>query len=219
MRRAYIEAHVPLREAFVAARKWADGGTVSLIAPSTSAVEAQPWLESTGVAIGTTSNRHSRFSNRPHGAVIGWCLNLGELLEIESRDSVTSIVAVLAHASHAPWVTAHGVECLAGDDIPPVPEATNAIKAMVEGISMLPILNHGLSDSRERSTAVQALTFMRARGHELRPQQLIVEAIRQRWPGTSPLELAGLARDLNRGKQLRYQNRLNIRALDEWSRA
>lgn len=219
MRRAYIEAHVPLREAFIAACKSADAETVALIAPSTSAVEAQPWLESAGVAIGTTSNRHSRFSSRPHGAVIGWCLNLGELLEIESRDSVASIVAVQAHASHAPWVTANEVERLAGDEIPAVPEATNAIKAMVEGISMQPVLNHGLSDSRERSTAIQALTFIRARGHELRPQQLIVEAIRQGWPGASPLDLANLARDLNRGKQLRYQDRLNVRALEEWSRA
>jgi len=219
MRRAYIEAHVPLSEAFAAARRWADGEAATLIAPSTGAVEAQPWLEMAGVEIGTSSNRHSRFSARPHGAVIGWCLNLEEVLEIESRSSVSSFVAVQAHASHAPWITAHDVEPLAGSDIARVPEATEAIKAMVEGISLLPVLNQGLSDSRERSMAVQALTFMRARGHELDPKQLIVEAIRQGWAGVSPLEFAGLARDLNRGKRLRFQNRLDIRALERWSSA
>lgn len=217
MRRAYVEAHVPLRKAFVAARRWADGEVATLIAPSTSAVAAQPWLESSGVAIGTTSNRHSRFSARPHGAVIGWCLNLDEVLEIESRSSVSSIVAVQAHASHAPWITAHNVGRLGGSDIAHVPEATKAIKAMVEGISLLPVLNQGLTDSRERFMAVQALTFMRAHGHELDPKQLIVEALRQGWPGVSPLEFAGLARDLNRGKRLRFQNRLDIRALQRWS--
>jgi len=217
MRRAYIEAHVPLNEALAAARKWADGEALTLIAPSTRAVEAQPWLESAGVAIGTTSNRHSRFSARPHGAVIGWCLNLEEVLEIESRSSVTGIVAVQVHASHAPWITAHDVERLAGSDIARVAEASKAIKAMVEGISLLPVLNQGLTDSRERSMAVQALIFMRARGHELDPKQLIVEAIRRGWPGASPLELADVARDLNRGKRLRFQNRLDIRALESWS--
>lgn len=156
---ACIEAHVPLSEAFAAARRWADGEAATLIAPSTGAVEAQPWLEMAGVEIGTSSNRHSRFSARPLGAVIGWCLNLEEVLEIESRSSVSSFVAV------------------------------------------------------------QALTFMRARGHELDPKQLIVEAIRQGWPGVSPLEFAGLARDLNRGKRLRFQNRLDIRALERWSSA
>lgn len=219
MRRAYIEAHVPLRESFAAARKWADGEALTLIAPSTRAVEAQPWLESAGVAIGTSSNRHSRFSAGPHGAVIGWCLNLEELLEIESRSSATGIVAVQAHASHAPWITAHDIEHVAGEPIPPVPEATKAIKAMVEGISLLPVLSQGLTDSRERSIAVQALTFMRARGHDLDPKQLTVEAIRHGWPGWSPLELADIARDLNRGKRLRFQNRLDVRALERWASA
>jgi len=217
MRRTYVEAHVPLREAFAAARRWVDGEVATLIAPSTSAVEAQPWLESSGLAIGTTSNRHSRFSARPHGAVIGWCLDLDEVLEIESRRSVSSIVAVRAGVSHAPWITAHDVGRLGGNEIAPVPEASEAIKAMVEGISLLPVLNQGLTDGRERSMAVQALSFMRAHGHELNPKQLIVEAIRQGWPGASPLEFANLARDLNRGKRLRFQNRLDIRALERWA--
>ncbi|MEO7372650.1 MAG: hypothetical protein ABIW36_01890, partial [Terrimesophilobacter sp.] len=142
---------------------------------------------------------------------------LGEVLEIESESSVTGVVVVRAHASHAPWITAHDVECLGGSDIVPVPEAPKAIKAMVEGISLLPVINQGLIDSRERSMAVQALSFMRGRGHALDPKQLIVEATRQGWPGASPLELADLARDLNRGKRLRFQNRLDIRALEGWS--
>ena len=141
MCRAYIEAHVPLNEALAAARKWADGEALTLIAPSTRAVEAQPWLDSAGVAIGTTSIRHSRFSARPHGTVIGWCLNLKEVLEVESRSSVIGIVAVQAQASHAPWITAHDVERLAGSDIARVAEASKAIKAMVEGIGTVALLD------------------------------------------------------------------------------
>ena len=51
--------------------------------------------------------------------------------------------------------------------------------------------------------AVQALTYMRDHGHTLVPDQLAVEAIRHGWPGTSPLELADLAKQLNAGKRLR----------------
>ncbi|MBE1515183.1 hypothetical protein [Nesterenkonia halotolerans] len=219
MQRSYVEAHMPLRAAFIAACKWARGKEVSLISPSTSVVEAQPWLESSGVAIGTTSNRHSRFSARPRGVVIGWCLNLGEVLEIESKKSVSSIVVVQAHTGHAPWVTAHDVERLGGSEIVPVPEASKAVKAMVAGITSLAVLNQGLIDNRERSMAIQALTFMRDRGHALDPEQLVAEAIQQDWAGTSPLEFADLARDVNRGKRLRFQNRLNAQALESWASA
>jgi len=219
MRRAYVEAQMPLREAFVVARKWADGGAVTLMVSSTREVDAQPWLESSGVAIGTTSNRHSRFSAHPHGAVIGWCLGLDEVLDLESESSVTGVVVVRAHASHAPWITAHDVERLGGRGIAPVPESSGAIKAMVEGISLLPVINQGLIDSRERSMAVQALSFMRERGHTLDPKGLVVEAIRQGWPGSTPLEFADLARDLNEGKRLRFENRLDIRALERWASA
>jgi len=98
-----------------------------------------------------------------------------------------------------------------------VPEASPAIKAMVDGISLLPVLNQGLIDSRERSMAVQALTYLRNHGHTLVPEQLAVEAIRRGWPGTSPLELANLAKQLNAGKRLRYGQRLNTSVLEEWA--
>jgi hypothetical protein len=66
---------------------------------------------------------------------------------------------------------------------------------------------------------VQALTTMRRLGHKLMPAQLIVEAIRNEWPGVSPLEFADLAKQINAGKQLRFQKRLNPDAIVEWDRA
>lgn len=92
-----------------------------------------------------------------------------------------------------------------------------AIKAMVEGISLLSVLNQGLSDSRERAMAAQALTFMHTRGHKLVPAELVVEAIRNEWPRQSPLELADLARSINQGKRLRFQKRLRPDVLVEWA--
>lgn len=88
---------------------------------------------------------------------------------------------------------------------------------MIEGISLLPVLNQGLSDSRERAMAVQALTFMHMRGHTLVPAQLVVEAIRNEWPRQSPLELADLARSIDQGKRLRFQERLRPEVLEEWA--
>ena len=217
MRRGYVEAHVSLRDSFKAAWSWL-GERPTLIAPSTSAVEASGWLESVGVPIGTTSRRHSRFGATPQGAVIAWCLHLDEILDVESRGRVDHLVVVRALASHAPWITAHAADHVAGEPIERVGEASTAIKAMVEGISLLPVLNQGLSDSRERAMAVQALTFMHMRGHKLVPAQLIVEAIRNDWPRQSPLELADLARSINQGKRLRFQNRLRQEVLEEWAR-
>jgi hypothetical protein len=65
--------------------------------------------------------------------------------------------------------------------------------------------------------AVQALTYMHAHGYTLIPDQLAVEAIRHGWPGTSPLELADLAKQLNAGKRLRYSKRLNASVLAKWA--
>lgn len=64
--------------------------------------------------------------------------------------------------------------------------------------------------------AIQALTYMRDHGHSLVPDQLVVEAIRCGWPGTSPLDLADLGKQLNAGKRLRYGQRLATSALEEW---
>ena len=65
--------------------------------------------------------------------------------------------------------------------------------------------------------AVQALSFLDMRGHKLVPAQLVVEAIRNDWPGQSPLELADLARSINQGKRLRFQRRLRQEVLEEWA--
>lgn len=221
MRRAYISPHVDLRESFRLAKAWAGSGVdITVVGPSTSAIEASPWLERTGLAIGTTGNRPSRFTAHPRtGIVMAWCLHLDEILDLERGSSIEGIAAVRGHRSHAPWITARQAEFLGGEPVPPVPEASAAIKAMVDGISLLPVLNQGLVDSRERSMAVQALTYMRDHGHTLVPDQLAVEAIRNGWPGTSSLELADLAKQLNAGKQLRYGQRLNTSALEEWASA
>lgn len=221
MRRAYIDPHVDLPESFRLARTWADKtATVTIVGPSTSAIEASPFLLRSGLPIGTTGKRHSRFTARPRtGTVIAWCLHLDEILELERYADLDRLVLVRGYQAHAPWITVRDAEFLGGEPIAPVPEASTAIKAMVEGISMLPVLNQGLTDSRERSTAVQALTFMRDHGHPLVPEQLVVEAIRNEWPGICPLELADLAKQLNAGKQLRYQKRLNPAAMAEWASA
>lgn len=217
MHRAYVEVQCPLAESFKLARRWAGSGTTTLIAPSTSAVTASPWLERTGIAIGTSGNRHSRFTARPRGTVIAWCLHLDEILDLEHGRDVGAMVLVRAFDRHAPWVTAHSAEHLGGEVVPAVPEASPAIKAMVEGISLLPVLNQGLSDSRERSMAVQALTYFHRHGHRLDGPQLITEALRNGWPRQSPLELARLAKEITAGKQLRYQQRLVADVVAEWA--
>ena len=221
MRAAYIDAHVDLLESFRLARVWAGRDSrVTIVGPSSSAIGASPFLERSGLAIGVTSNKHSRFSARPTaGTVIAWCLHLDEIFALQGRADFDGVVIVRALQSHAPWITAHHAVALGEHPVAKVGEATPPIKAMVDGISMLPVLNHGLTDSRERSTAVEALTFMHARGHKLDPQQLIVEAQRQGWPGDSPQQLADLATQINAGKQLRFQNRLNPDAMAEWDRA
>lgn len=219
IRRAYVEAHSSLAESFQLARRWAGSGSVTLIAPSTSAVTASPWLEHAGVPIGTSGNRHSRFTARPRGTVIAWCLHLDEILDIEHGRNVDAIVVVRAFDQHAPWITAHSAEHLGGEVVPAVPEATPAIKAMVEGISLLPVLNQGLSDSRERSMAVQALTYFHRHGHRLVGPQLITEALRNGWPRQSPLKLAQLANEISAGKRLRFQRRLIQEVVAEWADA
>src|SRR6266700_6317254 len=120
MRRSYIEAHCPLRDAFVLAHRWAGDEQMNLLAPSTSAVEAEPWLERAGIPIGTVGHRHSRFTARPHGIVIGWCLNLDEVLNMQRHDDVEGIVLVRAHEQHAPWITAHHAEHVGGEVVAPV---------------------------------------------------------------------------------------------------
>ncbi len=217
MRRSYIEAHCSLRDAFTIAARWGGEASVSLLAPSTRSVEQSPWLERSGVPIGTVGNRHSRFAARPHGIVIAWCLRMDELLDLEGRHSLDGVALVHASAQHAPWITAHEAEHIGGNPVAAVGEASAAITATLEGLSVPAILNQGLVDSRERSAAVQALTYLRRHGHQIDPDQLATEALRQDWPRQSPLDLARIARDLNAGKTLRFQQRLNAAALARWA--
>ncbi|SDG04832.1 hypothetical protein SAMN05660662_0142 [Blastococcus aurantiacus] len=219
MRRAYISPHVDLQTSYRLAKAWAGSDSkITIVGSNTSALEASPWLAQTGLPMGTTSNRHSRYTAQARtGILIAWCLDLVEILNIERRSELSGLVVVRGHKSHSPWITAHDADLLGGEPVARVPEASPAIKAMVDGISLLPALNQGLIDSRERSMAVQALTYMRSHGHTLFPDQLAVEAIRHGWPGTSPLELADLAKQLNAGKRLRFSERLNTSVLAEWA--
>lgn len=190
---------------------------MTLIAPSTHAVEASPWLERTGIPIGTVGHRRTRFQARPHGIVIAWCLDLGQVLDIEDHRDVAGIVVVRAYQDHAPWITAYGAEHVGGDVVPAVPEASAAIKAMVKGLSLLPVLNQGLIDSRERSMVVQAMTYFHQHEHRLEPTQLITEALRNEWPRQSPLELARLAKAISAGRGPRFAQRLRPEIVAEWA--
>src|SRR3954451_3400593 len=63
MRRAYISPHVELQASYRLAEAWAGGDSkIAIIGPSTSALEASPWLAKTGLPMGTTSNRNSRYT-------------------------------------------------------------------------------------------------------------------------------------------------------------
>jgi hypothetical protein len=218
MRRAYIDPYSGLEESFKLARAWAGPELGSLMAPSTGAVDASPWLQKTGVPIGTVGGRRSKYTARPQGIVIAWCLHLDEVLEIEHWHDIDGMVLVRAFDSLSPWITAHGAEHLGGHVIDAVPEASPAIKAAVEGITWEATRNQGLVDSRERSDAVQALTYLRNQGHRLMPEQLTTEAIRNGWGGKGPLELAEIAKQLNAGKQLRYQKgRVSPQRLADWA--
>lgn len=216
MRRAYIGSQVPLDVAYREARRWAE--TVDcIIAPSTAVIERSPWLERSGVPLGVASNRHTRFTTRPRGLVVAWGLNLDEVLELEHRNRLSGVVAVQAAPSLQPWATAHKAEPIAGEPLVPVPDATPAIKALVLGITSIAVSNQGLVDKRERSEAIQALTYFFTHGHQLDPTQLALEAIRNDWPGQAPIELAQIAREINAGKQLRYSDRIGSELLAEWA--
>lgn len=226
MRRAYIEASVPLRQAVRTAVEWA-GSPGSIHVPDTASVNDNLWLTKLGIPI-TSPSAKSRFQGRPRGIVIGFCLNPSENLGLEQSGDVQGIVAVRAYgpfshsqsvASFSPWITAFDVEHLGGNQINPTPEASAPIKAAVEGLTFIAVENQGLLDRRERSAAVQALTYLRDRGIRLEPDALMVEALRNKWGGNGPEELRGIALDLNAGKQLRYQKRLSDDAIEAWLRS
>lgn len=226
MRRAYIEASVALPKAVRTAGEWA-GRPGSIHVPGTASVDDNPWLTKLRIPI-TSSSAKSRLYGRPQGIVIGFCLSPAGTLELERSADVQGIVAVRAHgpiphsksaASFAPWITAFDVEHLGGNEIDLTPEASNPVKAAVEGLTFLAVENQGLLDNRERSAAIQVLTYLRDRGIRLEPDALMVEALRNEWGGNGPEELRAIALDLNAGKRLRFQKRLRDEAIEGWLRS
>jgi hypothetical protein len=224
-RRAYIDSRVPFEEALQAALVCA-GETATLHVPDTRCVEEND-LEDLGIPISCASRR-SRFYERPEGTVIGAFLNLEEVLEVERRADVEGIVVMQAHGpvryvtsvpSHAPWITAFGVEPLTDQQVPPTPEASAPLKAAVKGLWGLAIRNQGLIDRRERSEVVQALTYLRDRGVVLEPDGPMVEALRNEWGGRGPEQLHAIAVDLAKGKNLRFDKRIRPERLEEWASA
>lgn len=107
VRRAYIESHVPLREAVNLAKVWA-GQNAVIHAPDTGAVDANEWLTRLGLRITAVSTK-SRFHGSPRGSVIAFCLNVSEVLEVERTAGVESIAVVRAHGpiAHSPTVASH----------------------------------------------------------------------------------------------------------------
>ncbi len=158
------------------ALRWA-GDDATIRVGDTRTVEENDWLEGLGVPI-TCASRRSRFYGLARGSVVCVFLNLSEVLEVERSKDVEDIVVVPAHgrltrfqsgSGHAPWITAFDAQCLGGNEIQRIPEASAPLKATVEGLSLLPLLNQGLIDRRERWAVVQALTFLRGRGVSLEP--------------------------------------------------
>jgi len=187
MRRAYVEGHVPFIAAFQTALRWA-GDDAAIRVGDTGTVENNKWMERLGIPITSASSR-SRFHGLPRGTVIGAFLNLSEALELEPGGYVNGTVVVPAHAKHellptmsghAPWITAFDVECLGGNAIAPLADASPPIKAAVRGLAGLAVSNQCLIDRRERSEVVQALPYFRSCGIELNPDALMVEALKTR---------------------------------------
>lgn len=218
MRRAYTSFDCDPADSIALARDWSESeGKITVIGRSTSDIAATPWLERTGLPLGTTSHRHSRFTARARtGYVVAWFLTMDELLQLERHGDLHGVVLVGARASHAPWIQAHGAEHLGGDPVAPIEEACEQVKTVIKKLSLMAVLNQGLIDSRERSMVVEALTYMRDHEYLFRPNQLTLEAIRNQWHGTSPMELAKIGRALNEGKRLKYESRLGQRKLAEW---
>ncbi|MDO3401365.1 hypothetical protein QWI29_15105 [Mycolicibacterium neoaurum] len=226
MRRAYVEGHVPFVDGFHLALRWA-GEDAAIRVGDTATVESNKWLEQLGIPITSASSR-SRFHGVARGTVIGTFLNLSEVLELERGDNVNGIVVVPAHgrhkllptmSGHAPWITAFDVECLGGDAIAPLADASPPIKAAVKGLTGLAVSNQGLVDNRERSAVVQVLSYFRSRGVEIDPDALMVEALRNQWGDRGAEDLREIAIEVNKGKKLRFDKRVSPQALREWADA
>jgi hypothetical protein len=161
--------------------------------------------------------------------VIAWCLDVAEVLEVDRSPHVDGVVAVGAHgpvqfaegaAHHAPWITAYDVEHLAGEEIPPVPDAVGPVKSAMEGVTGIAVLNQGLIDNRDREPVVHALTYLRDHGVRLDPDGVMVEALRNDWGDDGAIEVREIVRDINRGKRLRYdKTRIRPERLRAWLNA
>ncbi|MEU0498059.1 hypothetical protein [Mycobacterium sp. NPDC006124] len=224
MRRAYVESHEPLPRALALALRWA-GEDATIHAPDTRSVEENK-LDQLGLPVTSPSSK-SRYHDLPRGTVVGFFLNLAEVLDVE-RSDVNGLVVVGAQGPsrfpgvphHGPWVTAFAPEHLGGQEIAPVTAAPAALRAAIEGLTGIAVGNQGLLDKRERSEVIHALTFLRSRGFALDPDALMVEALRNEWGGSGAEELRQIAVDLNKGKQLRFdRGRLRPERLEEWAAA
>jgi hypothetical protein len=225
-RRAYVEGHLRFSDGVEKALRWA-GDAASIHVGDTQTVTHNPWLGDLGVTI-TCASRRSRFYGLPRGVVVCAWLNLSEVLEVERDGGVDGIAVVPAHgrltrvpsgSGHAPWITAFDAQCLGGNEIERIPEASAPLKATVEGLSDMAVLNQGLIDRRERSAAVQALAYLRAHGVPLDPDGLMVEALRNSWGSTGPEDLRQIAIDLNKSKKLQFTTRTRPERLEEWAQA
>ncbi|RIS61411.1 hypothetical protein [Mycobacteroides abscessus] len=224
MRRAYIEGHVPFRDGFHEALRWA-GDDAAIRVGDTGTVENNKWMDQLGIPITSASSR-SRFHGTPRGTIIGAFLNLTEVLELERGAHVNGIVVVPADgpidmspafSGHAPWISAFDVEHLGGNVIEHTPDASPPVKAAVKGLTGLAIRNQGLIDRRERSEAVQTLSYFRSHSIELLPDTLMVEALRNQWGGKGAEDLRQIAIDLNEGKRLQFQKRVALQRLQSWA--
>lgn len=228
MRRAYVEAHAPLDEAIEIALDWAGDGA-AIHAPDTASVEDDDTpLLGYGVPV-TCASRKSRLYGRPTGTVVAVSLSGTEMLGLEQARGVDGIVIVEAHGpqrytpevlSHAPWITAFDAEHLGGEQISGVPEASAPLKAAMKGLTGVAVANQGLRDKRERSAVIETLMFLRARGIEVDPDAVVVEALRNTWGKQGPEEAHEIAVALKQGRALRHQRgRFTQRVLEEWAAA
>lgn len=224
MDRAYVQERTPLADAVSLAVDWAGGDDVVVQVPNSRCLLENPWLEKAFRDNIVCASRKSKYYGKPSGGVvIALDLPVDEILGIERVAGIDAIVAVRAHGpvanvqvpDHSPWVTAFDVEHLGGDVITAVPDASAAIQAAVRGLTK-PQHSDDSLDTRERHAAVQALTYFRSHGIALEPDPLVVEALRNGWLESS-LELRQIAIDLNDGKNLKFQSRLQSEVLRAWA--
>lgn len=234
MRRAYIAADEPFDRAIARALQWA-GDTATIHAPDTASIEEND-LEDLGIPVTSPSSK-SRFHGHPRGTVVCTFLDLSQVLDVERHGrtrgtlpaTVDGLIVVDAYGPqpyskdgqhHSAWITAFDVEHLSGSPIAAVELAPAPLRAAIRGLTGIAVRNQGLSDKRERSEAIHALTYLRDAGVPLGPDELMVEALRNKWGGNGPETLRQIAIDLNRGAKLQFdKRRLSAERLRGWTAA